>query len=158
MVRFAPEILSAEAPSSAPHHRMLALCSDICHLIKFRRSNLGNLASEGIPVDDGPKLASSPFAPPREALGVVPFDDALPLIDIQPNPGTDIENHDMLIPPCDGMTSEMEPASVIDPDLTPSPISRISKKYSLVASNFGSRFLQAPLVALNKLRKKLEVG
>ncbi|GMH22909.1 hypothetical protein Nepgr_024752 [Nepenthes gracilis] len=118
MVWFAPEILSAEAPSSAPHRRMFAPCSDICHPIKFRRSNLGNLASQGVPMDDGPKLASSPFAPPREALGVVPLDDALSSIDILPNPGADIENHDLSIPPSDGMTSEMEPASVIDPDLT----------------------------------------
>ncbi|GMH02197.1 hypothetical protein Nepgr_004036 [Nepenthes gracilis] len=82
MVRFAPEILSAEAPSSAPHCRMLAPCSDICHPIKFRRSNLGNLASEGALVDDVLKLTSSSFAPPREALGVFPLDDALSSIDI----------------------------------------------------------------------------
>ncbi|GMH21320.1 hypothetical protein Nepgr_023162 [Nepenthes gracilis] len=131
MERFAPEILSAEALSSAPRCRMLAPCSDICHLIKFRRSNLVNLAPEGGPVDDGPKLASSPFAPPREALGVVPLDDPLSSIDILPNPGADIENHDLSIPPSDGMTSKMEPTSVINPDLTPSPISRILKKYSL---------------------------
>ncbi|GMH25341.1 hypothetical protein Nepgr_027184 [Nepenthes gracilis] len=98
-VRFTPEILSAEAPSSAPHRRMLASCSDTCHPIKFRRSNLGNLASEDVPVDDGP------------------------------NPGADIEYHDLLIPPSDGVTREMEPASVINSDLTPSPISRILNKY-----------------------------
>ncbi|GMH22174.1 hypothetical protein Nepgr_024017 [Nepenthes gracilis] len=137
VVRFAPEILSAEAPNRAPHRRILVPCSDICHPIKFRRSNLGNLASEGIPVDDGPKLASSPFAPPREAFGEAPLDDALSSIDILPNPGADIENHDLSFPPSDGKTSEMVPASAIDPDHTPSPISHISKKYSLVASNFG---------------------
>ncbi|GMH04789.1 hypothetical protein Nepgr_006629 [Nepenthes gracilis] len=67
VVRFAPEILSAEAPSCAPHHRMLAPYSDICHLIKFRRSNLGNLASDSVPVDGGPKLAS-PLLPLLEKL------------------------------------------------------------------------------------------
>ncbi|GMH14579.1 hypothetical protein Nepgr_016420 [Nepenthes gracilis] len=125
VVRFAPEILSAEAPSCTPHRRMLAPCSDICHLIKFRRSNLGNLASDGVPVVGGPKLAAPPFAPPRETLGVVPLDDALSSIDILPYPGADIENHDLSIPPSDGMTSEMELASAIDPDLMPSPISRV---------------------------------
>ncbi|GMH03441.1 hypothetical protein Nepgr_005280 [Nepenthes gracilis] len=84
VVRFAPEILSAEAPSCAPHHRMLAPCNDICHPIKFRRSNLGNLASDGVPMDGSPKLAAPPFAPPRETLAVVPLDDALSSIDIRP--------------------------------------------------------------------------
>ncbi|GMH28983.1 hypothetical protein Nepgr_030826 [Nepenthes gracilis] len=116
MVQFASEILSAEAPSSAPHRRMLAPCSDICHPITFRRSNLGNLAPEGGPMDDGPKLASSPFAPPREALGMVPIDDVLSPIDILPNPSANIENHDLSIPPSDGMTFS-KPASIIDPDL-----------------------------------------
>ncbi|GMH06034.1 hypothetical protein Nepgr_007874 [Nepenthes gracilis] len=102
---------------------MLAPCSDICHSIKFRRSNLGNLAFEGVAVDDGPKLASPPFAPPREALGVVPLDDALSLINCLPNPGADIVIHDLSIPPSDGKALEMEPTSAIDPDLTPSPIS-----------------------------------
>ncbi|GMH30405.1 hypothetical protein Nepgr_032248 [Nepenthes gracilis] len=119
---------------------MLAHCSDICHPIKFRRSNLENLASEGIPVDDRPKLASYPFAPPREALGEAPLDDALPSIDILPNPGANIENHDLSFPPSDGKTSEMVSVSAIDSDHTPSPISRISKKYSLVALNFGEPF------------------
>ncbi|GMH10598.1 hypothetical protein Nepgr_012439 [Nepenthes gracilis] len=71
---------------------------------------------------------------------MVPPNDALSSIDILPYPGVNIENHDLSIPPSDGMTSEMEPASAIDPDLTPSPISCISKKYSLVASNFGEPF------------------
>ncbi|GMH16931.1 hypothetical protein Nepgr_018772 [Nepenthes gracilis] len=133
---------------------MLAPCSDICRPIKFSRSNLGNLAPEGGPMDDGPKLASSPFAPPREALGVVPLDDALSSIDILPNLGADIENHDLSIPPSDGMTLEMEPASVIDPDLTPSPISRISKKYSLVASNFGEPVSSSSIGSFERAKKK----
>ncbi|GMH03439.1 hypothetical protein Nepgr_005278 [Nepenthes gracilis] len=87
VVRFAPEILSAEAPSCAPHHRMLAPCNDICHPIKFRRSNLGKLASDGVPMDGSPKLAAPPFAPPRETLAVVPLDDALSSIDILPHLG-----------------------------------------------------------------------
>ncbi|GMH25364.1 hypothetical protein Nepgr_027207 [Nepenthes gracilis] len=98
-VRFAPEIASAEAPSCDPHRRLLAPCSDICHPSKFRRSNLGNLASMVVPVDDGP------------------------------NPDAAIEHHVLSIPPSDGVSPVLEPASVIDPDLTPSPISRILKKY-----------------------------
>ncbi|GMH02019.1 hypothetical protein Nepgr_003858 [Nepenthes gracilis] len=35
VVRFAPEILSAEASSCAPHRNMLAPRSDICHPVKF---------------------------------------------------------------------------------------------------------------------------
>ncbi|GMH14047.1 hypothetical protein Nepgr_015888 [Nepenthes gracilis] len=154
VVRFAPEILSTETPSCASHRRMLAPCSDICHLIKFRRSNLGNLASDGVPLDGGPKLASPPFARPKETLEMVPPDDALSSIDILPYPGADIENHDLSIPPFDGMTSEMEPASAIDPDLTPSPISRISKKYSLVASNFGELFSSSSNGSLEQTKKK----
>ncbi|GMH03394.1 hypothetical protein Nepgr_005233 [Nepenthes gracilis] len=153
VVRFAPlEILSAKAPSRATHRRMLAPCNAICHPIKFRRSNLGNLASEGVPMDDGPKLASSPFAPPREALGVAPLDDALSSTDILHNPGADIENNDLSFPPSDGMTSEMVPASVIDPDHTPSSISRISKKYSLVASNFGEPFSSSSNGSLDRAK------
>ncbi|GMH25384.1 hypothetical protein Nepgr_027227 [Nepenthes gracilis] len=95
-VRFAPEIASAEAPSCDPHRRLLAPCSDICHPSKFRRSNLGNLASVVVPVDDGP------------------------------NPDAVIEHHVLSIPPSDGVSPVLEPASVIDPDLTPSPISRTS--------------------------------
>ncbi|GMH25352.1 hypothetical protein Nepgr_027195 [Nepenthes gracilis] len=98
-VRFAPEILAAEDLSCGSHRRMLAPCSDICHPVKFRRSNIGILASVDVPVDD------------------------------DPNPGADIECHDLTIPSSDGAPPEMEPASVIDPDLTPSPISRILKKY-----------------------------
>ncbi|GMH29448.1 hypothetical protein Nepgr_031291 [Nepenthes gracilis] len=128
VVRFAPEFLSAETPSCASRSRKMAPYSDICHPIKVRRSNLGNLASEGVPVDDGPKLASSPSAEAREALEVVPIDHDLSSIDIRSNPGAVIENHDLLIPPSDGMTSKMELASIIDPDLTPSPISRFSEK------------------------------
>ncbi|GMH07493.1 hypothetical protein Nepgr_009333 [Nepenthes gracilis] len=96
-VRFAPEILSAEAPSSAPRRRMLAPCSDSCHPIKFRKSNLESFASGDVPVDDGP------------------------------NPGADI-------PPSDGVTLETELAPISNPNLTPSPIARILKKYSLGAS------------------------
>ncbi|GMH00803.1 hypothetical protein Nepgr_002642 [Nepenthes gracilis] len=96
-VRFAPEILSAEDPSSAPRRRMLAPCRDISHPIKFRRSNLDSLASQDVPVDVGP------------------------------NPGA-------VIPPSDGVTPETEVAPVIDLNLTPSPIARILKKYSLGAS------------------------
>ncbi|GMH12946.1 hypothetical protein Nepgr_014787 [Nepenthes gracilis] len=103
---------------------MLAPCSDICHPIKVRRSNLGNLASEDVPVDDGP------------------------------NPGADIEYHDLSIPPSDGVTPEMEPASVIDPNLTPNPISRISKKYSLVASNFEEPFSSSSMGSTERTKKK----
>ncbi|GMH25363.1 hypothetical protein Nepgr_027206 [Nepenthes gracilis] len=98
-VRFAPETLSAEAHSSAPHRRMLAPCSDVCHPVKFRKSNSGILASEDVPVDD------------------------------DPIPGAAIECHDRSIPPSDGESPEMEPVAIIDPDITPSPISRILKKY-----------------------------
>ncbi|GMH03420.1 hypothetical protein Nepgr_005259 [Nepenthes gracilis] len=125
-VWFAPEILSVEAPSSAPHRRMLAPCSDICHPIKFCRSNLGNLASEEVPVDVGPI------------------------------PGADIEYHDLSIPLADGVTSEMEPASVFDSDLTPSPISRISKKYSLVASNFEEPFSSSSVGSTERAKKKTQ--
>ncbi|GMH04866.1 hypothetical protein Nepgr_006706 [Nepenthes gracilis] len=93
-VRFSPEILTAEALSSAPHRRRLAPCSDICHPVKSRRSKLGFSASEDVPVVDGP------------------------------SPGAVIECHDPSIPPSDGVTPEMEPVSVIDPDITPSPISQ----------------------------------
>ncbi|GMH03516.1 hypothetical protein Nepgr_005355 [Nepenthes gracilis] len=154
VVRFAPEILSAEAPSCAPHRRMLAPCSDICHPIKFCESNLGNLASDGIAVDGGPKLASPPFAPRRETRGVVPLDDALSSIDILPYPGADIENQDLSIPPSDGMTLELEPASTIDPNLMPSPISHISKKYFPVASNFGEPFSSSSNGSLEWTKKK----
>ncbi|GMH04805.1 hypothetical protein Nepgr_006645 [Nepenthes gracilis] len=71
LMQFAPEILLAEAPSYAPRCRKMASCSDICHPIMFRSSNLGNKASKDAPVDDGPILASSPLAPPRVALGEV---------------------------------------------------------------------------------------
>ncbi|GMH14573.1 hypothetical protein Nepgr_016414 [Nepenthes gracilis] len=123
-VRFAPIILSVVAPSSAPHCRMLAPCSDICHPIKFRRSNLGNLAFEDVPVDDGP------------------------------NPRADIEYHDLSIPPSDGVTLEMEPESVIDLNLTPSPISRISKKYSMVASIFEEPFSSSSVGSTDRAKKK----
>ncbi|GMH25376.1 hypothetical protein Nepgr_027219 [Nepenthes gracilis] len=113
-VRFAPEILSVEALSSVPHRRMLAPCSDIYHPVKFRRSNIGILASEDVPVDDGP------------------------------NPGADIECHDLSFPPSDGATPEMEPASVIDPDIMPSPISRIALcRSNLCRSAFGLRGLDS---------------
>ncbi|GMH03507.1 hypothetical protein Nepgr_005346 [Nepenthes gracilis] len=125
-VRFAPEILSAEASSSAPHRKLLAPCSDIYHPIKFRGPNLGNLASEDVPVDDDPNL------------------------------GANIEYHDLLIPPSDGVTQEMEPASVIDPDLTPSPVPRISKKYSLFASNFEEPFSSSSVASTERAKKKTQ--
>ncbi|GMH16934.1 hypothetical protein Nepgr_018775 [Nepenthes gracilis] len=131
VVRFAPEILSVEAPNCAPHRRKLVPCSDICHPIKFRRSNLGDLDSEDAPVDDSPKLASSPFAPPREALGEAPIDDVLSSIDILQKPSADIKNHDLMVPLSDGKISEMVPASAIDPDHTPGSITHLSSKYSL---------------------------
>ncbi|GMH19849.1 hypothetical protein Nepgr_021690 [Nepenthes gracilis] len=86
---------------------MLAPCSDICHPIKFRRSNL------------------------------------------------DIENHDLLIPPSDGKTSEMVPASAIDPDHTPSPITHLSKKYSLDASIFGELISSCSNGSLEWAKKKI---
>ncbi|GMH16867.1 hypothetical protein Nepgr_018708 [Nepenthes gracilis] len=101
-VRFALEILSAEAPSSAPRCRVLAPCSDICHPIKFHRSTQDCLSPVGVPMDDGPI------------------------------PGADVE----LFPPFDGVAPEMELAPAIDPNLTPSPIARIVKKYSLGVSKF----------------------
>ncbi|GMH10641.1 hypothetical protein Nepgr_012482 [Nepenthes gracilis] len=82
------------------------------------------MASEDIPVDDGP------------------------------NPGADIEYHDLSIPPSDGVTHEMEPASVIDLDLMPSPISHISKKYSLVASNFEESFSSSSVGSTERAKKK----
>ncbi|GMH25355.1 hypothetical protein Nepgr_027198 [Nepenthes gracilis] len=93
------EILTAEDLSSAPHRRRMAPCSDICHPVKFRRSKLGFSASEDVPVVDGPSH------------------------------GAVIDCHDPSISPSNGVTPEMEPVSVIDLDITPSPISRILKKY-----------------------------
>ncbi|GMH16146.1 hypothetical protein Nepgr_017987 [Nepenthes gracilis] len=80
--------------------------------------------------------------------------NASSLIDILPNPGADIEIHDLSIPPSDGKTSEMEPTSAIDLDLTPNPISRISKKYSLVASNLGEPFSSSSTGSLELAKKK----
>ncbi|GMH29019.1 hypothetical protein Nepgr_030862 [Nepenthes gracilis] len=137
---------------------MLAPCSDICDPSKFHRSNLGILASEGTPVDDGPKLASSPFAPPREALEEAPLDDALSSNDILPNPGADIENHDLLTPCSDGKTSVMVPTYAIDPDHMPSPITCISKKYSLDVSNNGEPISSSSNGSLEREKKKLGVG
>ncbi|GMH16163.1 hypothetical protein Nepgr_018004 [Nepenthes gracilis] len=161
VVRFAPEILSAEAPSCASHRRKMAPCSDICHPILFCISNLGHKASEDAPVDAAPNLAPPPFAPPRDAHGeesvkdlsssvdvsivcqyeapaveVVPLDDALASIDILPKSGAEIENHDLMVPPSDGKFL-MEPASAIDLDHTPSSVTRLLSKYSLDVSNTG---------------------
>ncbi|GMH31782.1 hypothetical protein Nepgr_033626 [Nepenthes gracilis] len=51
-------------------------------------------------------------------------------VDDGPIPGADVE----LVPPSDGAAPETELAPVIDPNLTPSPIARIVKKYSLGVS------------------------
>ncbi|GMH31917.1 hypothetical protein Nepgr_033761 [Nepenthes gracilis] len=115
VVRFAPEFLSAMAPNCAPHRRKLGPCSDVCHPSKFRSSKMGKLASEVAPVADGPILAPPPFAPPREAFGVASPDVDLSMIDILLDCGVDIVNHDLMVPPLDGLAA-------IDPDLTPSPI------------------------------------
>ncbi|GMH29546.1 hypothetical protein Nepgr_031389 [Nepenthes gracilis] len=58
VVRFAPKIMSYEAPSCASRCRKMAPCSDVCHPIVFRRSNLSLKDSMETPVDAVPKLAS----------------------------------------------------------------------------------------------------
>ncbi|GMH17735.1 hypothetical protein Nepgr_019576 [Nepenthes gracilis] len=147
VVRFAPEILSAMAPSCAPHRRKLAPCSDVCHPSKFRSSKMGNLASEVAPVADGPNLAPLPFAPPREALGVASPDVDLSMIDILLDSSVDIVNHDLMVPLLDGLAA-------IDPDLTPSPISRISRKYSLTVSTSGELISSISNGSLDRAKKK----
>ncbi|GMH29439.1 hypothetical protein Nepgr_031282 [Nepenthes gracilis] len=73
VVRFALEILSAEAPSSASHSRKMAPCSDICHPIVFSKSNRGQ---KGLVC----RLLEDSQTPP---------DDALSSFDVLPIPSVD---------------------------------------------------------------------
>ncbi|GMH02094.1 hypothetical protein Nepgr_003933 [Nepenthes gracilis] len=68
---------------------------------------------------------------------LAPLDDVLASIDILPKPDAEIVNHDLMVPPSDGKISMMKPMSAIDPDHTPSSITRLSSKYSLDVSNIG---------------------
>ncbi|GMH02092.1 hypothetical protein Nepgr_003931 [Nepenthes gracilis] len=82
VVRFAPEILSAKASSCASHRKRMAPCSDICHPILSRRSNLGHKASEVAPVDVALYLASPPFSPPTDAHGEETVKDLSSSVDV----------------------------------------------------------------------------
>ncbi|GMH22116.1 hypothetical protein Nepgr_023959 [Nepenthes gracilis] len=108
---------------------------------------MGNLASEVAPVAEGPNLAPPPFAPPREALGVASPDVDLSMIDILLDSSVDIVNHDLMVPPLDGVAA-------IDPDLMPSPISRISRKCSLAVSTSGEPISSISNGSLDRAKKK----
>ncbi|GMH02067.1 hypothetical protein Nepgr_003906 [Nepenthes gracilis] len=71
VVRFAPEIMSSEAPNCASRSRKMSPCSDICHPIVFRKPYLSLMDSMEALVATVPKLAPSPLAPPGGAHGKV---------------------------------------------------------------------------------------
>ncbi|GMH29452.1 hypothetical protein Nepgr_031295 [Nepenthes gracilis] len=199
VLRFAPEILSVEAPSSASHSRKMAPCSDICHPFVFRKSIRGQKVSVEAPMDAAPKLASSPIAPPGDAHGEVavkalsssdvvhdapavevvltnngssihreevdldcwplvdsqaPLEDAESSIDVVPNPGTKIEDHDSLVPSSKGEISELAPASPVDLDHTPSSITRLYSKYSQDVSNIEGLVTTSPFGSQDRAQKK----
>ncbi|GMH27853.1 hypothetical protein Nepgr_029696 [Nepenthes gracilis] len=57
VVRFAPEVMAAEAPSSASHCWKMAPCSDISLPIVNCSSKLAPVVAEEVPMDAGSKIA-----------------------------------------------------------------------------------------------------
>ncbi|GMH29449.1 hypothetical protein Nepgr_031292 [Nepenthes gracilis] len=162
---FAPEILSAEAISSASRSRKMAPYSDISHPIVFRRSNLGLMDSTEASVDVVPTLASPPpLAPPMDA----PAEDEAPsingsttrgvekglvLVDSQPSLDDAVSTSDALpTPDADRLAalglscSDLE-ESVVVLDLRPSLASRMVWLADL-ASGLLTRHILFPLDGL----------
>ncbi|GMH32029.1 hypothetical protein Nepgr_033873 [Nepenthes gracilis] len=75
-------------------------------------------------------------------------------VDVGPNPGA-------VIPPSDGVSPETELAPIIDLNLTPSPIARILKKYSLSASKIeessSSSSVGSSVRAMEKSRSRSQM-
>ncbi|GMH15410.1 hypothetical protein Nepgr_017251 [Nepenthes gracilis] len=86
VVRFDPEALSAEAPSSASHCWKMAPCSDISHPVVNCSSKLAPVVAEKVLVDAGPKMAHCPFGNDRVKEENVPLVN-MPMINHCPQGG-----------------------------------------------------------------------